>query len=286
MTTHAGLDPAALRAVVERALEEDCAGADVTTHSIFGPDDRLSGRIVSRASGVLAGLPVARAVFLCLEPDFRLQGALEDGDRLSPGSVIARLGGRARALLAGERVALNFLQRLSGIATLTSRYVEQVSGTGTRILDTRKTTPGLRALEKYAVRVGGGFNHRFSLEDMVLIKDNHIEAAGSIRRAVQEVRRGAPGRVVEVEVQDLDQLEEVLDLKVDRVMLDNFDLDAMRRAVERIGQAAGRRPEVEVSGGVGLERAAEVARVGVDYISVGALTHSAASLDINMEIES
>jgi len=273
--------------VVARALDEDSASRDVTTRSIFGEADQLAGRIVARSPGVLAGLPVAKQVFQSLDDGFQFESVLRDGDRLSAGAVIGKCRGRAWAVLSGERTALNFLQRLSGVATLTARYVEAAGGSGTRILDTRKTTPGLRYLEKYAVLAGGGENHRFSLEDMVMIKDNHTEAAGSIGDAVKKVRAsiGTRALAIEVEVQDLDQLEAVLPLEVDRVMLDNFTLEVMARAMEIIHAYPGRRPEVEISGGVTLETVSRVAGVGADFISVGALTHSAVSLDINMEID-
>jgi nicotinate-nucleotide pyrophosphorylase (carboxylating) len=287
MNGRTDIEPAVLAEIVARALAEDEAGADVTTRSIFRESDRLSGRIVAREAGVLAGLPVARAVFRALDGAFEFDGVLEDGARLAPGAVIARCRGRAYAVLSGERVALNFLQRLSGVASLTARYVEALGPSPTRILDTRKTTPGLRALEKYAVRVGGGANHRFSLADMVLIKDNHIEAAGSIRAAVEKVRSSLAGGAVaiEVEVQNFDQLEDALPLGVDRVMLDNFDVERLARAMDIIETYPGQRPEVEISGGVTLETVAELGAVGADFISVGALTHSAASLNMNMEID-
>ncbi|MCK4546783.1 MAG: carboxylating nicotinate-nucleotide diphosphorylase [Candidatus Eisenbacteria sp.] len=286
MNPGARLDPAVIEAAVNLALEEDSAYEDVTTQSIFDRDDTLSGIIVAKAPGVLAGLPVAGAVFRRLDDGFSFKEELGDGERVSRGSVVARCRGRAWAVLSGERVALNFLQRLSGIATMTARYVEAAGDSGTCILDTRKTTPGLRAMEKYGVLVGGGRNHRFSLEDMVLIKDNHIEASGSIRSVVERVRCRSTGRAIEVEVQNLQQLEEVLPLDVDRVMLDNFHLDGMKRAMEIIGNYDGRRPEVEISGGVTLETVGSFARVGADFISVGALTHSAIALDISMEITS
>jgi nicotinate-nucleotide pyrophosphorylase (carboxylating) len=284
MSEGAGIDSGVIQAVVRSALAEDRALEDVTTRSIFAADDRLSGRILAKAEGVLAGLPVAKEVFRQLDPDFGFGELLKEGDRMMPGDGVARCEGLAWAVLSGERVALNFLQRLSGVATLTSRYVEAAGEGGARILDTRKTTPGLRALEKYAVVVGGGGNHRFSLEDMVLIKDNHIEAAGSIRAAVEKVRAQSTGRAIEVEVQNLDQLDEVLPLEVDRVMLDNFDVRGMERALEVIGGSEHRRPEVEISGGVTLESVGTFARVGADFISVGALTHSATALDLSMEI--
>ncbi len=286
MSRGVDVDNEAVAQAVGLALAEDRVFADVTTRSIFGETDDLAGNIVARSAGVLAGIPVARAVFQSLDAEFEFEEVVGDGDRLRPGAVIARCRGSAWAVLSGERVALNFLQRLSGVATLTARYVRAVAGSATRILDTRKTTPGLRSLEKYAVRVGGGENHRFCLEDMVLIKDNHIEAAGSIRTAVEKVRVATRDKVVaiEVEVQDLLQLRDVLPLGVDRVMLDNFDQERMAQAMGVIRAHPGQRPEVELSGGVTLETAAAMAKVGADFISVGALTHSAVALDIAMEI--
>jgi nicotinate-nucleotide pyrophosphorylase (carboxylating) len=278
------LDPGVVREAVERALAEDRAEADVTTRAIFGETDRLTGVLVARAPGVLAGLPLAAAVFRRLDATLEFEASLRDGDRLEAGSRIARARGSAWGLLSGERTALNFLQRLSGIATLTAAYVEAVAGTGVRILDTRKTTPGLRALEKYAVRVGGGENHRASLAGMALVKDNHVAAAGSIAAAVARVRASAPGAFLEVEVQSLDELREALDLAVDRVMLDNFDPETARRAVAAVRATKSRRPEVEISGGVTLENVASLARAGADFISVGALTHSAVALDMSMDV--
>lgn len=286
MTRRAEIDWTSVAEILDLALAEDSVTADVTTRSLFGETDTLSGTIVARSAGVLAGLPVAGAVFARLDGGFRLTEILRDGDRLGPGRAVARCEGRAWALLSGERVALNFLQRLSGVATLTARYVERARASGARILDTRKTTPGMRALEKYAVRVGGGDNHRFSLEDMVLIKDNHVEVSGSIRAAVERVRRGTAHKLVEVEIQDFEQLAEVLPLEVDRIMLDNFEIAELQRAVETVRAYPGRRPEVEVSGGITLETVGEVAATGVDFISVGALTHSAPAVDLSMEIGS
>ncbi len=271
---------AALQPLLELAIAEDIGPGDVTSEAILPPDQTLRAQLVAKKPGVVAGLPVAAAVFWRVDPTVRFTPHIRDGDPVAPGDVLAEVEGPARSLLAAERTALNFLQRLSGIATLTRRFVDAVAGNRAVILDTRKTHPGYRLLEKYAVRMGGGQNHRMGLYDMVLIKDNHIAAAGSITAAVQRARAAYPHLPVEVEVQSLDQLREALELPVDRIMLDNFDLESIRTAV-RI--AAGRVP-LEVSGGVSLERVAELAATGVDYISVGALTHSAPALDISMEV--
>jgi nicotinate-nucleotide pyrophosphorylase [carboxylating] (EC 2.4.2.19) len=273
------LQPAILN-LIDLALAEDIGPGDVTSEAVLPPDLCLRAHIVAKQAGVVAGLPVAEAVFRRVDPSVHFTPRVGDGARVEAGTVLAEVEGPARSLLAAERTALNFLQRLSGIATLTRRFVDAVAGTRAVILDTRKTHPGHRALEKYAVRMGGGQNHRMGLYDMVLIKDNHIAAAGSITAAVRRARAARPELPIEVEVKDLDELREALELPVDRIMLDNFDLEAIRAAV-RI--AAGRVP-LEVSGGVTLERVAELAATGVDYISVGALTHSAPALDISMEV--
>ncbi len=271
---------ASLQPLLELAVAEDIGPGDVTSEAILPPDQTLRAQLVAKKPGVVAGLPIAAAVFWRVDPAIRFTPRVRDGDRVAPGDVLAEVEGPARSLLAAERTALNFLQRLSGIATLTRQFVDAVAGTRAVILDTRKTHPGYRALEKYAVRVGGGQNHRMGLYDMVLIKDNHIAAAGSITAAVQRAREAYPHLPIEVEVQNLEQLREALELPVDRIMLDNFDLESIRTAV-RI--AAGRVP-LEVSGGVTMERVAELAATGVDYISVGALTHSAPALDVSMEV--
>jgi nicotinate-nucleotide pyrophosphorylase (carboxylating) len=275
--------------IVRRALEEDIGSGDVTTLWIMSPTIRLYGRFLVKKAGVVAGLLVAGLVFELLDPKVCFRPLVEDGIAVFPGDVVAEVEGSGRAILSGERTALNFLQRMSGIATLTRRYVEAVAGTGAVILDTRKTAPGLRLLDKWAVRLGGGQNHRMGLYDMVLIKDNHIAAAGGITEAVervqQERRPVAPelnsGASIEVEVKNLDELEEALALGVERIMLDNMDLATMRQAVK---VTAGR-VELEASGGVTLETVAAIAATGVDYISVGALTHSPRALDISLEIE-
>jgi nicotinate-nucleotide pyrophosphorylase (carboxylating) len=268
--------------IVRRALEEDVGDGDVTTLCTIAPDAWVTGRLLAKAPGVVAGLEVARAVFRCLDVRVRLNPRVGDGEAVVAHTIVAEVEGPGRAVLSGERVALNFLQRMSGIATLTRRFVEAVRGTRAVILDTRKTAPGLRALDKWAVRLGGGRNHRMGLHDMALIKDNHIAAVGSITEAVARVRAGDPRhRPIEVEVTTLAELAEALALGVDRIMLDNMSPEQMREAV-RI--AAGRIP-LEASGGVRLDTAAAIAATGVDFISAGAITHSIAALDISLDLD-
>ena len=267
---------------IQAALDEDIGDGDVTTLSIVPADAQGKGRLVAKAAGVVAGLAVAQAAFRLVNPAVRFDALVEEGAQVKPGDVLARVSGPTRALLSGERTALNFVQRMSGIATLTRRFVDAVQGTGTVILDTRKTTPGLRAFDKWAVRLGGGQNHRFGLFDMVLIKENHILAAGGISQAVARVRAADKrGRAIEVEVTNLDELREALTLGLDRIMLDNMGLDEMREAV-RITQGA---TPLEASGGASLQTAAAIAATGVDFISVGKPTHSFESLDISFLLE-
>ncbi|MGQ9734650.1 MAG: carboxylating nicotinate-nucleotide diphosphorylase [Candidatus Bipolaricaulia bacterium] len=266
--------------LIERALAEDLGPGDVTTEAIIPEGALGEGVILAKAGGVLSGLPVAGEVFRRVDPEILFTPEAQDGEPVAPGELVARLSGPLRGLLTGERVALNFLCRLSGIATLTSRFVEAIAPYRAVILDTRKTTPGWRALEKYAVRCGGGRNHRMGLYDMVLIKDNHIAAAGSITAAVERARAAGVRLPIEVEVRTLEELEEALALGVDRILLDNMDLATLREAVALSkGQA-----ELEASGGISLENVAEVAATGVDYISIGALTHSAPALDLSLEL--
>ncbi|HWE98329.1 MAG TPA: carboxylating nicotinate-nucleotide diphosphorylase [Caulobacteraceae bacterium] len=267
--------------LVQAALAEDLGRAgDITSQACIDPDALLSVAFVARRGGVLSGLACARLAMMALDPDARFEARLHDGASLSPGSAIATVRGRAQAVLAAERTALNFMGRLSGVASLTAAYVARTAGTGARIIDTRKTTPGLRALEKYAVRCGGGANHRFGLDDAILIKDNHVAACGSVGEAVRRARARAGHMVrIEVEIDRLDQLDEALAERPDVVMLDNFGLDDLRRAVEI---AAGR-AVLEASGGVSLDTVAQIAATGVDLISVGALTHSAPVLDIGLD---
>ena len=240
----------------------------------------LTGEFLVKAPGVVAGLAVVGEVFAQVDDSIAYTALVPEGTVVAPGDVVARVEGDGPGILIGERVALNFIQRMSGIATLTRQYVQAVAGTRAKILDTRKTAPGLRVLDKLAVKLGGGENHRFGLFDMVLIKDNHIEAAGGITAAVQRVREHAAGLPIEVEVESLEQLGEALALHVDRIMLDNMSVNQMREAVRRVhGQV-----ELEASGGITLDTVAAVAATGVDLISVGAITHSVKALDISLEI--
>ena len=278
-----------VRQVVRTALEEDVGAGDVTSEWTVGAEALASGRMIAKEKGVICGLDVARLVFGEVDRDIDFTSRVRDGDRVTAGDEIVRIEGPARGILTGERVALNFLQRMSGIATLTARYVEAVRGTGARILDTRKTTPGLRTLEKYAVRCGGGENHRFGLYDMVLIKDNHIAASGGIGEAVQNAKckmQNAKCKMpIEVEVKDQSELADALAAGVDRIMLDNMSVDEMRQAVEKVRKVS-EAVEIEASGGVTLEHLREIAATGVDFISVGALTHSARALDVSLILHS
>jgi nicotinate-nucleotide pyrophosphorylase (carboxylating) len=275
------IDPIQLSTIVRRALEEDIGAGDVTSTWTIPTGRTGRGVLFCKAEGVLAGLQVAGEVFAQVSADLKVQ-AKSDGDLIVPGDRIATVKGPMAAILTAERTALNLLQRMSGIATMTRRYVEAVAGTKAVILDTRKTVPGLRLLDKWAVRTGGGQNHRMRLDDMVLIKDNHIAASGGITHAVERVRkRNVQELPIEVEVKTWAQLEEAVPLQLDRIMLDNMSLDEMRRAAEWV---AGRVP-LEASGGITLDTVRAVAETGVDYISVGALTHSAIALDISLEVE-
>ena len=267
--------------VIARALAEDLGGGDVTTLATVPAETRAEARIVARAAGVVAGLPVAARVFAHVDRRVEVALVARDGERVRPGQSVATLAGPARAILSGERVALNFLQHLSGIATRTARFVERVAGTGARILDTRKTIPGLRLLAKYAVRCGGGQNHRFGLYDGILIKDNHIAAAGSLAAAVARARALAPHLArVEVEVETLDQVREALAAGADLLLLDNMPLDEMRQAVA----LCRGRAQTEASGGITEETVRAVAETGVDFISIGALTHSVSALDFSLDL--
>jgi len=272
-----------LETVVRAALEEDRAYQDVTTHSVVPADLRASAVLVARSPGVIAGLPVMEAVFTLLDPQLRCRRLEADGARVSENQAVLEIEGSARAMLSGERVALNFIQRLSGIATLTARFVDAVRGTAATILDTRKTTPGLRALERYAVRCGGGTNHRYDLSAAVLIKDNHLAAVhGDIALAVRRARAGAPeGMQVEVECDRRAQVAAALAAGADVILLDNMSCEEMRACVELARGAA----ILEASGGITLDGVRAVAASGVDWISVGALTHSAPSLDLALDFE-
>ncbi len=271
---------AAAGPLIELAIAEDIGPGDATSEAVLPAGLELHACIVAKEAGVVAGLPVAEAVFSRVSPALRFTARVRDGSRVEPGDLVAEVTGPARGMLAAERIALNFLQRLSGIATLTRAFVDAVAGTNAAILDTRKTHPGYRVLEKYAVRMGGGRNHRMSLYDMMMLKDNHIDAAGSITLAVERARAGFPDLPIEVEVRNLDELRETLPLDVARIMLDNMSLAQMREAVE----IAARRTPLEASGNVDLETVAAIGATGVDYISVGALTHSAPALDLSMKV--
>jgi nicotinate-nucleotide pyrophosphorylase (carboxylating) len=271
-----------LETLIRSALEEDIGSGDITTSCTVPPGAIGKGSIVAKEPLVLAGIFVAKRVFLAVRSDLDLSLLLEDGNRTMPGERLLEVTGDLAAILMAERTALNFLQRLSGIATLTRAFVDEVATTSGRILDTRKTTPGWRLLEKAAVRAGGGYNHRFGLYDGILIKDNHIVAAGGIGQAVTAVRAcKSSGVKVQVEVETLDQLAEAIAAGSDAVLLDNMDVDTMAEAV----QQAGGKILLEASGGITLENVREVAATGVDLISVGALTHSARAVDMSMTIE-
>lgn len=271
-----------LQTTVREALNEDLGSGDGTTEALVSERDRTSAVLLAKQEGVVAGLLVAEAVYRELDPTLQLHREVEEGERVTPGTVLAQLEGSTRALLSGERVALNFLQRLSGIATVTRQVVDALAGLDCQVLDTRKTTPGLRMLEKYAVRIGGGSNHRFGLSHAVMIKDNHIAVAGSLARAVARVREyNGPLVPVEVEADTLEQVEEAVALDVDAILLDNMDPATLRQAVERIDG----RIWTEASGGITPETARQVAETGVNGISLGWLTHSVDALDISLDIQ-
>lgn len=272
--------------IVLMALTEDLGRAgDVTAQACIPEGARLKASFVARKPGVLAGIDCVRLSALAMDPEASIELKLRDGDAFEAGAVLAEVEADARAFLAAERTALNLLGRLCGVATLTRAYVEAVAGTQARIADTRKTTPGLRALEKHAVQCGGGVNHRFGLDDAILIKDNHVAVCGGVGEAIRRAR-AAVGHLmkVEVEVDGLDQLDEALTERPDVIMLDNFTLPMLREAVERAKVSPFGRPVLEASGGVSLETVGAIAATGVDVISVGALTHSAPSLDIGLDV--
>jgi nicotinate-nucleotide pyrophosphorylase (carboxylating) len=275
-------DLPSVKALVESALAEDLGRGDLTTALTVGPEVRARAEIVAKQAGVIAGLPLLAKIFAIMTgAAVSIVEPVHDGDEIETGTVVATLTGPAHDLLAGERVSLNFLQHLSGVASLTRRFAAAVAGTRARVVDTRKTTPGLRALEKYAVRIGGGRNHRMGLDDGVLIKDNHIVAAGSLGRAVERARAGAPHTVkVEVECTDLAQLEEALAAGADAILLDNMSAATIAEAVRRVNGRA----LLEASGGITLDTVRAVAATGVDLVSVGALTHSAPALDLSMRV--
>jgi nicotinate-nucleotide pyrophosphorylase (carboxylating) len=265
--------------IIQLALDED--GRDITTEAIFTEDSSLQAIMKAKADGIIAGVQVAKRVFTLVDPGIACIFEVLDGQSVIAGQKIAVISGPARGILKAERVALNFLQRMSGIATSTARYVKKLEGTKARILDTRKTSPGQRVLDKMAVRIGGGNNHRMGLFDMALIKDNHIDAAGSITEAVDRVRKAFPRVAIEVEARSLDDVKTLLGLKVDRIMLDNFSIKEMEKAVNLVDG----RILLEASGNITVETIRAVALTGVDYISVGEITHSVKALDISMIIE-
>lgn len=268
--------------LIQRALDEDLGTGDLTSRAVVPEGSRAAGVVVAKADGMVAGLDVAAAVFAAADRGLEVELRAADGDAVSPGGELLIVRGDARAILAAERVALNLLGRLSGVATLTARYVAAVEGTGTRILDTRKTTPGMRALEKAAVVAGGGTSHRFGLYDAILVKENHVRVAGGVGEAARRALASAgPGVMVEIEVESLEELDEALAAGVGRLLLDNMSPDELRTAVQRTGGRA----ELEASGGVTLDTVRAVAETGVDFVSVGALTHSAAALDVSLLFE-
>jgi nicotinate-nucleotide pyrophosphorylase (carboxylating) len=269
-----------LESLVTRALEEDLGGGDATTEATVPPGSRATARVTQKAPGAIAGRAAAQAVIAAVDPDVSVTWEVDEGTWRERGPVLVAEGS-TRSLLAAERTMLNFLGRLSGVATLTARYVRAVEGTGARIIDTRKTTPGLRALEKAAVAAGGGTNHRFGLWDAILIKENHAAAAGGVGEAVRRARTARPDLLVEAECQTLDEVQEAVAAGAPRVLLDNMSLDQLRAAVALVGARA----ETEASGGVTLESVAEIAATGVDFVSVGALTHSAPALDLSLLLE-
>jgi len=267
--------------VIRSALEEDLGAGDLTTDAIIGHATQGKAALVSRETIIMAGIPVFSRVFELLDPDVTFDNAFKDGMQVSSGERICTISGKLSAIIKAERTALNFIQRMSGIATLTRQYVDQVGQLNAKVVDTRKTAPGLRLMDKYAVTMGGGFNHRLGLFDGILIKDNHIAAAGSIAKAVSLAREKAPHTIkIEVEVEDLPGLEEAIQAGADMVLLDNMSPEQIRQAVD----LAGKKVLLEASGGIKLDNIREIAETGVDLISVGALTHSARAVDLSLEV--
>jgi nicotinate-nucleotide pyrophosphorylase (carboxylating) len=278
------LDPGIVYAFATELLKEDLGRGDITTQSVVRGGARARGRFLAKQDFILCGLEIGEAVFGTLDNSITVESHVYDGEAIPEGTEFARIEGPAAALLTGERTALNIMQRLSGIATLTKAFVDRIEGTGARVVDTRKTTPGLRLLEKYAVTVGGGFNHRFGLDDGVLIKDNHIALAGGVRRAVELARRAVSHLMkIEVEVGSQPQLREAIAAQADVIMLDNMTADEVRESVAVIREQAPA-AIIEVSGGINLENIRSYAECGVDLISAGAITHSAAAVDISLKI--
>jgi nicotinate-nucleotide pyrophosphorylase (carboxylating) len=274
------VDPALYREVVRRALAEDLGWGDVTTEATVPSGLRARGVIVAKCACVIAGLDVAAEAFLQLDPGCTFDRKIKDGDRCEHGDIIVEVRGQAGAMLTAERTALNFLQRLSGIATMTRKFVDAAGG-GITVLDTRKTTPTLRALEKYAVRAGSGTNHRAGLDDGVLIKDNHVRLAGGVEQAVKLMKDADPEMPIEVEAQSLEQIDAAIAAGADIILFDNLPIEAIREGVRRVNGRA----KIEISGGVTLERIPELAKTGANYVSIGALTHSAPAADLSFELE-
>ena len=262
------------------ALKEDITSEDVSTNAVMPDKKQGTAQLICKADGIICGLEVFERTFTLLDDTFRFVTDIKDGDRVEKGQLLGTLFGDIRALLSGERTALNYLQRMSGIATVTNEYAKELEGTRTTLLDTRKTTPNMRPFEKYAVTVGGGRNHRYNLSDGVLLKDNHIGAAGSVKKAIEMAKDYAPFvRKIEIETESIEQVKEALEAGADIIMLDNMDNDTMKQCVELIGDKA----ETECSGNVTKERLREIAAIGVDYVSSGALTHSAPVLDVSLK---
>jgi len=270
-----------IKCLIQLALSEDIGRGDITSDALV--EDILTGKavIVAKDVGILAGLEVAKTVFQMVNPKIIFSSLIEDGEKIKKGDKVALIQGKVKSILSAERTVLNFLQRLSGIATLTSKYVEKVKGTKVKILDTRKTTPGLRILEKYAVKTGGGENHRMGLFDMILIKDNHIKAAGGISEAIKIAKSKYGKKTIEVEVRNLNEVKEAIESKPDWIMLDNMKIEDMKKAV-RIIRSTNSHIKIEASGGVNLGNVRKIALTKVDFISVGALTHSAPALDLSL----
>ena len=272
--------PSVVIEMLQNAIEEDVGCGDLTTSLLIPEESESTALYVAKADFVIAGFPFAREVFRLLSPDTLFKTFFTEGDRVIKGDILGEVSGKTRVLLAGERVSLNILQRLSGIASLTRRFVDAITGTGAKIIDTRKTTPGMRFMEKYAVRIGGGVNHRFGLFDGILIKDNHIEAVGSIAKAISHARAGHHLVKIEVEVENLNDLNEAIEAGADVIMLDNMSVSDMKEAVTIVKK----RIPLEASGNVSLANVREIAETGVDLISIGALTHSATAADISLKI--
>jgi nicotinate-nucleotide pyrophosphorylase (carboxylating) len=274
-----------MREIINLALAEDRVQEDVTTNSLKDYDNQVTAAVIAKENGIISGTGVFITTFITVDPVISINVFKGDGSEVKKGDIVLEIKGMESSILKAERTALNFLQRLSGIATLTKKFVHKLKPYHTTLLDTRKTTPGMRYLEKKAVKDGGGSNHRMNLEDMAMVKDNHIEMAGTISNAVKKIREKFPGKKIEVEVKNLTELEEALSLDVDMIMLDNFNTGMLKEAVQAVKQSQNRQPaQLEISGNVDLENIEQKAAVGVDFISVGALTHSFTSLDLSLKI--